>query len=139
MQRAGRTTSVELAERTGLTPTTALRRMKELESAGVITGYRAVVDQAAVGLTISAFVLIDTDQRTETDQRLFLEAVREEPRILSCAAISGAHDFILEVAAGDIDDLADVTMTKLLGLPTVRDISSSIVYRWLKRHEPLPV
>ncbi len=139
VQKRGRISNVELAQATNMSETQCLRRTRQLEDAGVIRGYRAVLDRKQAGSLISAFVLVDTDQRTETDQRNFMDAVLGEPQVISCAAISGAHDFILEVVAADMEDLADLTMTRLLGLPTVRDVASSIVYRWIKEAEPLPV
>jgi Lrp/AsnC family leucine-responsive transcriptional regulator len=139
LQTEGRITNVELSRRVGMSETPCLRKLKQLEDAGVVTGYHATIDQKAVGLPVSAFVLVNTDQRTETDRRLFNDAVANEPQIIACAALSGAYDFILEVVAKDIDDLADLTMRRLLSLPTVADLSSSIVYHWTKRGEPLPV
>ena len=139
VQTEGRITNVELSRRVGMSETPCLRKLKQLEDAGVVTGYRATVDQKVAGLPVSAFVLVNTDQRTETDRRLFNDAVAGEPQIIACAALSGAYDFILEVVAKDIDDLADLTMRRLLSLPTVSDLSSSIVYHWTKRNEPLPL
>ncbi len=56
--------------------------------AGVITGYRAVVDQKQVGLPITAIVMVATNQRTETDREMFLDAIAREPRVVTCAASS---------------------------------------------------
>lgn len=139
LQQDGRMPNAELARRSGQSESPCLRRLRHLEESGVITGYRAVVDQKKAGYPISAFVLVDTDQRTETDRRMFLEAVLKEPSVISCAAIAGQHDFILQVVARDVDDLGDLMMTRLLGLPSVRDLSSSLVYTWIKRDEPVGV
>ncbi|MBV8976474.1 MAG: Lrp/AsnC family transcriptional regulator [Alphaproteobacteria bacterium] len=139
LQREGRISVSELARRTGMAESSCLRRIRQLEEAGVITGYRAVVDQRKVNLPISAIVMVATNQRTETDRELFLDAIAKEPEVLTCAAISGSHDFLLEIAVADIDALSELTLRKLLGLPTVMSLSSSIVYRWIKRSEPLPV
>jgi Lrp/AsnC family leucine-responsive transcriptional regulator len=70
---------------------------------------------------------------------MFLEAIAKDPKVVTCAAISGSHDFMLEVEVADIDELSDLTLRRLLGLPTVMSLSSSIVYRWIKRNDPLPV
>lgn len=139
LQDEGRISNVALAERVGMSETPCLRRVKLLEESGVITGYRADLDPAKLGLTVSAFVYVTTDQRSETDRKLFMTAIDGEPQIVSCAATSGAYDFVLEVVAADVEALGELTMNRLLSLPTVRSISSSVVFRWLKRNRPLPV
>ena len=139
LQREGRISASELARRANMAESSCLRRMHMLEEAGVITGYRAVVDQSSVGLPITAIVMVATNQRTETDREMFMDAIAKEPQVVTCAAISGSHDFMLEVKVADIDELSDITLRRLLGLPTVMSLSSSIVYRWVKRNEPLPV
>jgi len=139
LQREGRITVSELARRTDMAESSCLRRMRLLEESGVVAGYRAVVEQRKVDLPITAIVMVATNQRTETDRELFLDAIAREPQVLTCAAISGSHDFLLEVAVADIDALSELTLRRLLGLPSVMSLSSSIVYRWVKRNEPLPV
>jgi len=139
LQREGRITVSELARRTDMAESSCLRRMRQLEESGVVAGYRAVVEQRKVDLPITAIVMVATNQRTETDRELFLDAIAREPQVLTCAAISGSHDFLLEVAVADIDALSELTLRRLLGLPSVMSLSSSIVYRWVKRNEPLPV
>lgn len=116
-----------------------LRRMRLLEEGGVITGYRAIVDQKQIGLPITAIVMVATNQRTETDREVFLDAIARELQIVTCAAISGSHDFMLEVQVADIEELSELTLRRILGLPSVNSLSSSIVYRWVKRNDPLPV
>ncbi len=139
LQREGRITASELARRTDMAESSCLRRMRMLEEGGVITGYRAVVDQRQVGLPITAIVMVATNQRTETDREMFLDAIAGEPQVITCAAISGSHDFMLEVKVADVDELSDLTLRRLLGLPSVMSLSSSIVFRWVKRNDPLPV
>ncbi|HWA90544.1 MAG TPA: Lrp/AsnC family transcriptional regulator [Rhizomicrobium sp.] len=139
LQREGRITASELARQTGMAESSCLRRMRQLEDSGVISGYRAVVDQREVGLPITAIVMVATNQRTETDREMFLDAILREPKVVTCAAISGTHDFMLEVKVADIDELSELTLRRILGLPSVNALSSSIVYRWIKRNDPLPV
>jgi Lrp/AsnC family transcriptional regulator, leucine-responsive regulatory protein len=139
LQSEGRVSASELARRTGMSETSCLRRMKSLEEAGVISGYRAVVDQRQIGLPITVVIMVSTNQRTETDRKTFLRAIASNPQITSCAAISGSHDFVLEAAIRDVDELSDLTLRKLLELPSVTSISSSIVVKWIKRNAPLPV
>lgn len=139
LQADGRLTNVELAERTGMSESPCLRRTRALEDAGIIKGYRAIVDAKEVGLPISAYVLVNLDQRSETDTRRFFDAVEQEPRVIECAAITGVNDLILRVVARDIEDLADLTMHGILRLPTVKDIASCIVLHTIKADAGVPV
>jgi Lrp/AsnC family leucine-responsive transcriptional regulator len=139
LQAEGRLTNVELAARTNMSESPCLRRTRALEDAGIIKGYRAVVDPARVGLPIYAYILVNLDQRSETDTRRFFDAVAKEPRVIECAAITGASDLILRVVARDIEDLADLTMHGILRLPTVKDIASCIVLKTIKADAGVPV
>jgi Lrp/AsnC family transcriptional regulator, leucine-responsive regulatory protein len=139
LQSEGRMSASELARRLGMSETSCLRRMKSLEEAGVILGYQAVVDQRQIGLSTTAVIMVSTNQRTETDRKDFLRAIVRNPQIISCAAVSGSYDFVLEAVVRDIDELSDLTLRELLELPSVTSISSSIVLKWIKRNAPLPV
>lgn len=138
LQSDGRITASELARRIGMSESSCLRRMKSLEETGVIQGYQAVVDQRQIGLTMSAIILVSVNQRTETDRKDFLSAVADNPQITSCAAVTGSYDFVLETVLRDMDDLSDLTLRRLLELPTVTSMSTFIVHKWVKRRAPLP-
>jgi Lrp/AsnC family leucine-responsive transcriptional regulator len=139
LQPEGRISASELARRIGMSETSCLRRMKSLEDAGVISGYQAVVDRRQIGFSMSAIILVAVNQRTETDRKDFLSAIAANPQIISCAAITGSFDFALEAVIRDIDDLSDLTLRRLLELPSVTSMSTSIVHKWIKRDAPLPV
>ncbi|MGD0192085.1 MAG: Lrp/AsnC family transcriptional regulator [Rhizomicrobium sp.] len=139
LQTEGRASASELARRIGMSETSCLRRMKSLEETGVILGYRAVIDQRKVGLSTTVVIMVSTNQRTETDRKVFLRAIMRNPQITSCAAVTGSHDYVLEAVVRDIDELSDLTLRRLLELPSVISISSSIVVKWIKRNTPLPV
>lgn len=139
LQSEGRISASELARRIGLSETSCLRRMKSLEEAGVILGYQAIVDQRQVGFSMSAMIMISTNQRTETDRKELLSAIEANPQIISCAGATGSHDYIMEAVVRDIDDLSDLTLRKLLELPSVAGMSTAVVVKWIKRNSPLPV
>jgi Lrp/AsnC family leucine-responsive transcriptional regulator len=139
LQSEGRISASELARRIGMSETSCLRRMKSLEEAGVILGYQALVDQRPIGFSMSAIIMVSTNQRTETDRKELLSAIAHNPQIISCAGVTGSHDVVLEAVVRDIDDLSDLTLRKLLELPSVTSISTSVVVKWIKRNAPLPV
>jgi Lrp/AsnC family leucine-responsive transcriptional regulator len=130
--RDGRISNVELARRTRMSESQCLRRVRALEQGGVIAGYRAVIDRAAIGRTLAAYMLVNLDQRGATDQRVFLDVIRADDRILACSAVTGECDLILEVAVRDVADLTDLTLDTLLKLPTVRDVVTCLSLRTYK-------
>ena len=134
LQSNGRISNVDLARRVHMSESACLRRTKAMEEAGVIAGYRAEVNAAAIGYGISSYVLVNLDQRAETDAQKFFEAVAHEPRIIECVAVTGGHDLILRVVSRDIEDLADITMAGILRHPSVKDIASCVVLKELKRN-----
>lgn len=139
LQRDGRLSHVELAERVGLTPTPCTRRVHALEAAGVIQGYAALVDPRKVGLAIQAIVQVKLEKHTDEIVERFRRAVTERPEVLACQALTGDMDFLLQVVVRDIDALSDFTLRRLLRLPGVRDVRSGIVLETVKRSATVPV
>jgi len=139
LQQQGRMSNVELAKAVSLSESNCLRKTKALEKAGVISGYSAVVDPNKAGLGISANILVNLDQRSETDTREFFEALQHEPRVIECVAITGPNDLLLRVVARDMDDLAELTMNGILSYHSVKDISSCVVMKVIKSVAPLPI
>ena len=130
--RDGRLSNVELARRVRMSESACLRRVRALEGEGVIAGYRAVINPAAVGRILSAYVLVNLDQRGATDGKAFLGVIRDDDRVISCAAVTGEYDLILEVSVKDVADLTDLTLDTLLKVPTVRDVVTCLSLRSYK-------
>ncbi|MBB4631680.1 Lrp/AsnC family transcriptional regulator [Sphingosinicella soli] len=133
LQRNARLSNLELAARVGMSPSTCLRRTRALEEAGVISGYVAVVDPAALGPSISLYIMVDLDQRIETDAKMFFDRVARDDRIIECVALTGEHDILIRAEVRDMAAMAQLTMDTLLKLPSVRSLTSSIVMRPIKR------
>ena len=139
LQRDGRIPHVELARLIGLTPTPVARRVRELETAGVIQGYAAIVDPRKVGHSIQAFVQIKLEQHTDEIAERFRRTLQERPEVMACYAMTGDMDFLLHVVVQDIDALSDFTLRRLLRIPGVRDVRSSIVLDTIKRSVQVPI
>lgn len=133
LQRDGRMTTVELAETIGLSATPVARRVRELEAAGVIQGYTAIVDPRKVGSGIQAVVQIKLEQHSDEIAERFRTTLEGLPEVSACYALTGDMDFLLHVAVRDIDALSDFTLRQLLRIPGVRDVRTSIVLRTIKR------
>jgi len=130
--RDGRVSNVELARRVRMSESACLRRVRALEESGAIAGYRAVIDPRALGRILAAYMLVNLDQRGASDANAFLDVIRGDDRIISCAAVTGQFDLILEVSVTDVADLTDLTLDTLLKLPTVRDVVTCLSLRAYK-------
>lgn len=132
LQNNGRLTNAELAQETGLSVSACHRRVKQLEARGVITGYSAVVDRTKAGLSVLAYVLVKLDSHTEGSLDDFEKRIDLIDEVVACYAISGSGDYILKVAASDMDNFAEVALKKLARLPGVKDSSSNFVLSTMK-------
>jgi Lrp/AsnC family leucine-responsive transcriptional regulator len=128
LQRNGRMTNAELAERIHLSPSACLRRVRRLEDEGVIEGYVMLVNQEAIGRPTNVFVEIAINSQSEDSLDAFEAAVRACPDVMECHLMSGEADYLLRVVAVDPADFERVhkTLTRLPGLARTR---SSFVLR----------
>lgn len=129
LAREGRLSTVELADRVGLSPSAVTRRLQRLEQDGVIAGYRAVIDPAAVGLGITAFVEISLDRQNDEALKAFEAAARKSPNILSLHLMSGSSDYLLRIVARDLSDFERLHANVLGHLPGVARIESKFALR----------
>lgn len=139
LQRHGRLPVIELADRVALSPTACQRRLKKLEDSGVIARYAAVLDPAALGLGIEAFVRVAIERQSKDATQAFETAIRARPEVRACYVMTGDLDFLLHVQVADLAAFAEFSMRVLIGLPGVRDVRSSLVLEAVKRDEGLPL
>jgi Lrp/AsnC family leucine-responsive transcriptional regulator len=139
LQAEGRISNVALAERLHLSPSPCLRRHKALEEQGVIAGYRAVLDRAAIGLGLTVFVEVKVEGHSEAKARAIEEAVAKMPEVVSCHIVSGGADFLLEVVVPDLRAYERLLLGSLLSLPAISDVRSNFAIREVKRSSPLPL
>jgi DNA-binding Lrp family transcriptional regulator len=125
----GRMTTVDLAAKVGLSPSACTRRLQALEAEGVISGYRAQVDPAAIGLGITAFVEITLDRQSDEALRAFEQALAKCPNVLSCHLMSGSSDYLIRVAARDLSDFERLHANVFGHLPGVARIESKFALR----------
>ena len=126
---AGRLTAVELAGRVGLSPSACTRRLQALEANGVIAGYRAMVDQSALGLGVTAFVEVTLERQNDEALKAFEAAVSKNPNVLACHLMSGSSDYLIEMVARDLADFERVHADFLGRLPGVFRIESKFSLR----------
>lgn len=139
LQTDGRATNAELAKRVHLSESACLRRIRQLEASGVISGYAAVIDQRAIGLTLTVFLSIRLVSQSEATLSAFEEAAQKVPEILECYLVTGEADYLIRVVAKDIDAFEALHATTLTRLPGVARIVSSIALRNPVKKQGLPV
>jgi Lrp/AsnC family leucine-responsive transcriptional regulator len=139
LQRDGRLSVVDLAEAIGLSPTPCARRIKALESMGAIEGYAAVLNPARIGLEVLAIVQVKLTEHTDETVARFEKEIMRMDEVTKCFAMTGSYDFILEVYGKDLDALSNVVLKKLIRVPNVRDLQSSVVLATVKRTAHLPL
>ena len=139
LQEDGRMTSVELAERVGLSPSPCARRVRLLEEAGIITGYVALVDQVAVGLPVSVFASIKLERQREEELDRFAAAVASWPEVVDCYLMTGQRDYLMRIVVQDLEAYERFLKEKLTRLDGVSSIESSFALGQLKRSHALPL
>ena len=126
---SGRLTAVDLASRVGLSPSASTRRLQALESSGVIRGYRAMIDPAAIDLGINIFVEITLERQNDDTLRAFEAGLAKCPNVLSCHLMSGSSDYLIHIVARDLPDFERLHANVLGHLPGVARIESKFALR----------
>jgi Lrp/AsnC family leucine-responsive transcriptional regulator len=139
LQSEGRLSNVELADRIGLSPSPCLRRVKRLEAEGVIEGYSARINRVKIGIGVTAFVSVGLDRHREEEAERFRKAVQRLPQVLSCHAISGEPDFLLEIAVADLNQYSEFVLKRLRRIPGVKDLRSNFALETIKAGTSLPL
>ena len=139
LQREGRISNAALAEQLHLSPSPCLRRLRALESSGLITGYRAELDREKLGLGLTLFVELKVEGHSERNAAAISEALAGTPEVISAHIVSGSADFLLEVVVTDLRDYERLLFDTLLNLPNVTDVRSNFALRAIKTAGPLPL
>jgi DNA-binding Lrp family transcriptional regulator len=128
LQEDGRITNVELARRVGISAPPCLRRVRALEEAGYIKGYRGLLDEKLLGFEVTVFAMVHLSSQAETDLAEFEKFVRSQPLVRECWMLSGEIDFILKCVAPDLKTF-QAFVTELTAAPHVRNVKTSLTLR----------
>ena len=138
LQRNGRITNVELARRVGISAPPCLRRMRALEQAGFIKGYRALLDEKLLGYEVTVFAMVHLTSQAESDLKAFEDFVRKEPLVRECWMLSGEIDFVLKCVAPDLKTF-QAFVAELTSAPHVRNVKTSLTLRTSKDAAMVPM
>ena len=140
MQENGRITNLELAEQVGLSPTPCSRRGKRLEESGLIRGHVTLLNQEALGLSLTAIVGIAMDRHTPDRFESFEAAIEKMPEVIECSIVTGqTADFLLKVVVRDMQHYEKFLLGNLTRLSGVTGVHTSFVLRDLVRKTALPL
>jgi len=129
LDKDGRISNAELADRVGLSPSPCLRRVRRLEEIGVIRGYRAVIDPAAIGRGLRVFAGVRLIRHARADVVAFERAVIRLPEVVYTHHVTGNYDYLLQVEVADLPAYEDFHANRLASLPAVAAVTSYVTMK----------
>lgn len=139
LQSDARLPNLTLADRVGLSPSPCSRRVRMLESEGIIEGYQTVLNRTAVGLGLTVFAGIKMERHADAPKERFIQTILKMPEVVACHLISGDVDFLVEIVVPDMTTYESVVLRRFLSLPEVRDIRTSFAMNSFKLSGALPL
>jgi DNA-binding Lrp family transcriptional regulator len=134
----GRISNVDLARRVGISASPCLRRVRALQEAGYIRGYRALLDPGLLGYGMTVFALVHLSSQADADLRQFEDFVRAQSLVRECWMLSGEIDFILKCVAPDLNTFQDF-VSDLTSAPHVRNVKTALTLRSSKDAPLVPL
>ena len=139
LQKDGRISNQDLADRVGLSPSPCLRRTRLLESGGVVQKYVALLNSYEVGRGLQAIVQVRLDHQTSASVDRFEKDILKYPQVLECDLIAGDWDYVLRVAVGDLTEFREFCVNSLAKIAGVANVKSSISMKQVKYSTALPL
>ncbi|WP_249696386.1 Lrp/AsnC family transcriptional regulator [Stappia sp. WLB 29] len=139
LQADGRITNVELARRVGISAPPCLRRVRALEEAGLITGYRTLLDEKQLGYEVTAFAMVGLHSQTESDLNAFEDKVKSWPEVRESYMLSGEVDFLLKCVVPDLQSFQNFIIRELTATPNVDSVRTALTIRQTKNEPVVPV
>ena len=139
LQENARVANADLARHVGLSPSPCLRRVRELERAGVIKSHVSLLDPSAVGLPVSVFVQVTLERQVERALETFERAILQRPEVMECYLMTGDADYLLRVVVADIEAYEAFLKDHLTRTPGVASIKSSFALNQVKYRTALPL
>ena len=139
LQADGRISTVDLAEKIGLSPTSTSERLKRLQREGFVSGFRAMLDPHRLGLELLVFVEVSLDKTTPDVFEKFAAAVRRAPEVLECHMVAGGFDYLIKTRVADMAAYRRFLGDVLLALPGVKETRTYAVMEEVKTDGVLPV
>lgn len=139
LQVEGRVTNQTLADRTGLSPSPCLRRVRGLEASGVIKGYVALLDPSELGLGVTAFVRVRLREQGDRNLAEFEKAVAQLPEVMDCYLMTGEADYQLRVLVPSLTAFEELLRLKIISIAGVAEVTTSFALRPVIQRTELPL
>ncbi|MBO0343780.1 Lrp/AsnC family transcriptional regulator [Roseibium limicola] len=139
LQQDGRMTNVELARRVGISAPPCLRRVRALEEAGLIRGYRTLLDEKELGYDVTAFAMVGLHSQTEADLQAFEGQVNSWPIVRESYMLSGEVDFLLKCVAPDLQTFQNFIIRELTATANVDSVRTALTIRRTKDEALVPI
>lgn len=138
LQADGRVSNQDLADRVGLSPSPCLRRVRQLERRGIVTGYAAIVDQHAYGLPVTAFVQLRLERHSPDAASAVESRLREIDHVQECFLMAGDTDYLLRVVVDSLESYERLVRERIRPIPGIASIQTSFAFGVVKRRGVLP-
>ena len=140
LQEDGRISNQDLADRIGLSPSPCLRRVRALEDAGIVTGYRALLNAKTLGYSLMALIYISMGMHTPERFENFEQQIRQISEVLECLLVTGQDaDYQIKVVVKDMDAFQELLLNRITRIQGVTGVHSSFVLRKVVDKTAVPV
>ncbi|MEL6212122.1 MAG: Lrp/AsnC family transcriptional regulator [Pseudomonadota bacterium] len=139
LQENARITNADLAEKVGLSPTPCLRRLRRLESDGVIRGYRTEVNREALGVNVTVIILVKLEREDDKTLREFETAIKARDEVMECYLVTGKFDYFIRVVIPSLAAYETFLSETILRMPNVETVESSFTLREVERKVVIPI
>lgn len=139
LQQDGRLTNFELAEKVGLSPSPCLRRVKNLEKKGLISGYTAIIDEVSYGFPVTAFVSVRLENQTDNTLKAFEKNITSLDAVMDCWLVTGNRDYLLRVVAADLKNYEIFMREELTKVKGIASIETNFALGRVKTKNNLPL
>ena len=139
LQKNGRSSNFEIAEKVGLSPSPCLRRIKNLEKKKIISGYTAIVDEELFGYPLTAFVSVRLENQTDGTLKKFEEGISTLVEVVDCWLVTGNRDYLLRVVAENLKTYEKFMREDLTKIKGIASIETNFALGSVKTKQPLPI
>jgi Lrp/AsnC family leucine-responsive transcriptional regulator len=139
LQEDARMTNADLAEKVGLSPTPCLRRLRRLETEGIIKGYHAELNREALGVNVTVIILVKLEREDDQTLRQFEAAIKKRPEVMECYLVTGKFDYFIRVMIPSLSAYEVFLSETILRMPKVATVESSFTLREVERKVVMPL
>ncbi len=139
LQENARITNAELADKVGLSPTPCLRRLRRLETEGIIKGYHTEINREALGVNVTVIILVKLEKEDDATLREFEAAIKKRPEVMECYLVTGKFDYFIRAVIPSLAAYETLLSETILRMPKIATVESSFTLREVERKTVVPI